>query len=414
MSCVGYAGSLTSHSLPIGNRNNNTRRRHKEKNFFHADNYKLILKCLDDGYNISTDLIEYMQDYCNLLKQHIDHLNTYSRKWKLKLQGQSLLSSYHTTKRAQLETIGTPERRAEYLQKQWEFIQTIIATYRVQVDRMYPKERFGTSHKHCRTNAKKILFEAAYSSLTELSNKLEKLREKEQSAQHDLDNVNDQYEDLIGDETISKSKITKAKDKQEKIKNKLDHIKQDILRTKEQYKQEKEIYRTRATQIYEECRELEQQRLDLIGETLLKFNEAAFSSKYLAEQHEIYEDLKSKLENQRNTLKDLDFWAQTYGVYDSKISLTPAMNHNGDIHSQNTSSPTTIRRTTTSHENEEENSTIIEENVEQSIAEEENEHSEANNTTISTKTWVKRKKTLTSIENNDNTTTNNVPPNQVS
>ncbi|CAF4777547.1 unnamed protein product [Rotaria sp. Silwood1] len=394
ISCIGYKGSFASHALSIGNRNNSTLRRHKEKHFFHADNYKLILKCLDGGYDISTDLIEYMQDYCNLLQEHINHLNSYSKKWKSKLVQQLSLSSYNTTKRAQFETVRTPERRAKILQKQHDNIQTVIATYRTQVDRMYPKERFGTSHKHYRTNAKKILFEAAYSSLSELSNKLEKLREKEQQAQYALEDANTQYENFTDDETINR-------------------IKQEILQTKEQYKQEQEIYRKRATEIYEECRELEEQRLDLIGETLLKFNEAAFSSSYLFEQDEIYEDLKSKLENQRNTLKDLDFWAQTYGVYDSKTSLTPEMNHNDDIHNQNISSPTTIRKTKTSHKNETENFTITEENVEQSIDEDANEQSQTDNTITSTKTTVKKNINLTSIETNDNITTNTMPLNQV-
>ncbi|CAF3019667.1 unnamed protein product [Rotaria sp. Silwood2] len=382
VSCIGYTGSFASHASAIENRNNRTHRRYNEENFFHRKNYKLILICLDDGYGISMDLIDYMESYCNLLKKHIDDFNSYSKKWKSKLRQQSVLSSYNTTKRAQLETIRTPERRAKILQKQHEAILEVIITYRTQVERMYPSERLSTSHKHYRTNVKKNLFKAAYSSLSCLSNKLEQLHEQQQRAENALDDANIQYENLFSDETISKNKITNAKDKQNKRKDKLAEIKREIKQTEKEYNDEQKIYRTRAREIYEECRVLEQERLDLIGETLIKFNEAAFSSEHLTEQQDIFEDLKSKLENQRNTLKDLDFWAQTYGIYDSSSEI----NHNDDIHDASMSSRTTIRKTKTSHKNETENITTIEENIEQSASEDQEEQSEADNTTTSTRT----------------------------
>ncbi|CAF3675296.1 unnamed protein product [Rotaria sordida] len=372
MACVGYTSNLTTRSLAIDNKNHKTLRKYSGKSFFYAKNYKSILDCLDGGYQISMDLIEYMQDYSNLLQEHINRLNSYSNKWKSKIKQQSVLSSYNTTKRAQLETVRTPNRHAELLQNQHDVIQNIIVTYRTQVEQMYPNERFSTSHKHYRTDTKKNLFKAAYSSLSELSNKLEQLREQQEIAQNALDDANAQYENLCSDEIISKNKMTNAKEKQKKRKDKLGEIKREIVRTEEEYNQEQEIYRVRATKIYEECRILEQERLDLIGETLIKFSEIAFSSEYLTEQDEIYEDLMSKLQTQRNSLKDLNFWAQTYGVYGSTTSLSSQISHNGSI-----SSETTTRKAKKSHKSEMTNTTTIE----GSVIEDEEEQSQAHSTT---------------------------------
>ncbi|CAF0870658.1 unnamed protein product [Rotaria sordida] len=366
-----------------------------QSNFFDDDNYLSIIKCLDGGYEICKDCIEYMEDYNDLLQEYIDSLTSYSRKWKSKIKHQSALSSYNTTKLAQRETVSTPKQYAELLQIQYSAILKMIATYRTQVERIYPNERIGTTHKHYRTETMKNLFKAARSTLYKLSDKLEKLHEQETKAQHALHDANIQCENLSLDPTASKTKISNAKENQIKRQDKFDEIKREIVRIEEEYNQEYETYRTKAIDIYEKCRIFEQERLDLIGETLIKFNEVAFSSKYLTEQNEIYENLMLKLKTQRNSLEDLDFWAQTYGVYDSTTSLSSQTSQNESISSQ-----ITTRKTKKSHKNESENLTTKEENIQESIAEDEEQQSQVDNTTT---TKLKKNKNTTSVQKKPNT-----------
>ncbi|CAF3522580.1 unnamed protein product [Rotaria sp. Silwood1] len=226
-------------------------------------------------------------------------------------------------------------------------------------------------------------FTEARSTLCKLSAKREKLHEQEKKAQNALHDANVQCENLSFDPTASKTKISNAKDNQTKRQNKLDEIQQEIERAEQEYDQEYENYRAKAMDIYEKCRALEKERLDLLGETLIKFNDAAFSSEYSTEEHKIFEDLKLKLKVERDSLQDLDFWAKTYHVYDSTTSLST----------------------------EKKDLTIKEENTQESVAEGEEEQSQADTITTTTKTKSKKNKNNTKTES---TTTNAAASNQVS
>ncbi|CAF0870698.1 unnamed protein product [Rotaria sordida] len=193
------------------------------------------------------------------------------------VEQQPLLSSYNTTKRTQCEIVRAPERHAELIKVRVKNIEEIIVTYRTQVEQMYPRTHFSFTHKYHRTDVMRNVFKAAYAPLSDSSNKLEQLPEHQET---------------------------------------LEIITEKIERAQKVYNQEKETYRKRAKQYYEDCQRFEKERLDLIQETLLKFIKAAFSFESVTEQRQIYEDLVSMLKIQQNSLVDLNFWAQNYGVYD--------------------------------------------------------------------------------------------------
>ncbi|CAF4244853.1 unnamed protein product, partial [Rotaria sp. Silwood2] len=154
MACTGYSTTLTTSDRPTSaNKSPSRGDKYYGKQFFDDKNYKSILECLDGGYQILKDLLEYMQDYCNVLNENIKSLTLYSRKWTLKVEQQSLLSSYNTTKSAQLEVVRAPERHAELIQARFAKVQTIIKIYTAEVERMYPRVLLSITHKHYRTDA---------------------------------------------------------------------------------------------------------------------------------------------------------------------------------------------------------------------------------------------------------------------
>ncbi|CAF4718128.1 unnamed protein product, partial [Rotaria sp. Silwood2] len=280
MACTGYSTTLTTSDRPTSaNKSPSRGDKYYGKQFFDDKNYKSILECLDGGYQILKDLLEYMQDYCNVLNENIKSLTLYSRKWTLKVEQQSLLSSYNTTKSAQLEVVRAPERHAELIQARFAKVQTIIKIYTAEVERMYPRVLLSITHKHYRTDAMRNLFKAAYSSLSDLSSKREKLREQEKLIVDTLSDDDAQY--------------------QTKQQKNLKDIREEIERTERKYEREKVLYRERLTNIYEECRALEQERLDLMRETLIKFIKEAFSFENVTQQRQIYEDLSSMLQIQQ-------------------------------------------------------------------------------------------------------------------
>jgi hypothetical protein len=333
-----------------------------------------------------------MEDYCHLLQDITHRLTSYSNKWKSKLKHQSSLSSYHTTKRAQLQTVRSPEKLARLIQTRYDAIQTVITTYKNQVERMYSSERFGTVHKHYRSSEMERLFKNAYSYLRRISDKLEKLREQEKKAQDALRDAKMQCQNLELNEMTSESKQTRANDHLEKKRSEIQTIKDKIARTEKEYNQEREIYRKKATEIYKQCRELEKERLDQIQNILIQFIEAIHSSEYSNEQDALYEDLLSNIKSQQDSLIDLDFWAHTYHGNVFTESRSSEINPSDTDDDENTESRTTTQKTKNSDLRETVNLTAIEENTNQSVAENQEEQPAADTTSTSAKAKPKKKK----------------------
>ncbi|CAF3377740.1 unnamed protein product [Rotaria sp. Silwood2] len=291
MASAGNVNCLAVNRQSIRNKSPSTVDAYYGKSFFDDENYQSILECLDGG-----------------------------KRWTSKVQQQPLISSYNKTKDVQLNIIRTPERYAELIEARFEKIRDIITTYTREMQRIYPRTRLRFTRKHYKTDEMRSLFQSAYSSLFYILNKLEQLREQKKLAENALCLAGYQCE----------NKIENAEDNYRKQEKQLKVIKEQIVQTKDECNQEKILYRKKATQIYEECRALEKERLDLMRETLIKFIKEAFSFENVTQQRQIYEDLSSMLQIQQNSSQDLDFWAQAYGVFDSRTSLLSANNQRND------------------------------------------------------------------------------------
>ena len=299
-----------------------------------------------------------MQDYHNLLQTNRHRHTSFSKKWRLKIRRQSPLSSYHTTKRAQLDTIQSFDTLALLLQTRCDGIQQVIDTYKEQVKRMYPSKRLSTVHKHYQSDIMEQSFKTAYSPLSKLLDKLAKLHEQQVRAEDALSKANIQCENLNLDQTTSKNKLTLALEKQKKKQNELEEMIAEISRTEEEYNKEQEIYYGKATEIYNRCRKLEEERLDLIRQTLINFIQVVHTPEYAAEHVTIFQNLLTNIENQQDTIEDLNFWARTYHV-DTLKTTTDDDNI--------TESQTTVREMQDSHNNasitEDDTITILEEST---------------------------------------------------
>ncbi|CAF3522542.1 unnamed protein product [Rotaria sp. Silwood1] len=275
-----------------------------------------------------------MEGYCKVEKKNISNITSYSKKWTSKIQQQPLLSSYNTTKDVQLEVIRTPERHVELIKARVESIQEIIATYRTEMQRIYPRGRLSISRKHYQVDAMRNLFKDAYSLVSNASSKLLDLREEETLMLNNLRDADFQYE----------HKVANAQENRTKLQEKLKSIREKIARAEKECSRQQEIYRKSAIDIYQRCRRLEKERLDLIRKTLIKFIKTAFSFENVSAQSQIYEALSSMLQNQQNTSEDLDFWARNYGVYDSTTSRSFVMNPTNDDHNERNSNETTSQK----------------------------------------------------------------------
>lgn len=289
------------------------------QNFFHGDNYQSILKCLDEGYDVMKDEKEYMDDYCTLLKKDIENRTSYSKKWKSKLKHQPTISSYNTSKQIQMEFLNFPVQLSQLDQTRIDAIEQVIRSFDGQINRMYPRERFGLSHRHYQTDSLKKKFQYAAASVSQASKLVEQIEEEKSKAEKSLHQARIDLQDLELDLIADTSKVMKAQQRVERKEKESQTIDDRLTRAKDDLAQEKITYHDKAMEIYEKCREYESERLNLIRETLIQFIRVIHPT----DQDVMYEKLLARITSQHNTQADLDFWAQTYLV--SQLASTETL-----------------------------------------------------------------------------------------
>lgn len=272
------------------------------------------------------DLIAYMNDYRDLLKDHSAHLVELSQKWQSKLKEQSALASYNTTKRAQRQTITTSDTHAQVVDARCEAIANLIKELRKEVDQFYPSRGIGKTPKHNRADALKGEFQRARAPVNDAEEKLEGLQSKEKEAIEALRKAEIAYEEIQYGAPTSEKKSDRAKKKQEEKKQDLESIRKRIRDTQVELDKAKILYREQAKLIFEKCQKIEQKRLDLIRSTLIKFLQTVHPDSYSSKIESIYTEVRSMIETQQNTEADLNFWARTYGAQCPSSTTTESAN----------------------------------------------------------------------------------------
>jgi hypothetical protein len=345
------------------------------------------------GYDVSIDLIEWMQDYCDNEREQARNLISYADKWTGRLKQQASLSSYHTTKRAQLDVVRITKELARLKELTCNEIQKVIEKYRNYINETYISERFRPGRKHRRTQEFKKLFKSAYASLREVSDELEILHAQEKKAREAVRTAESAYEILVLDPTTSDKHRARATDILTKKRVQLEEIEEKVAETKDRQKSAKKTYRIKATEIFKQCQYVEEERLEQIRETLLDFIQAINTQKYSGEFNDIFDGLNKKVTTQQNSFDDLLFWAKTYGI-ENRLTKSLKLTEDGE----NTVESRTTKKSTNQHKSIVENDT------------DEDEPSAAVSSTTPAKTKPKRPKSMATIEkkNEPSITTNNV------
>ena len=352
------------------------------KDFFIGENYQSILKCLDDGYSVLTDQLEYIRDYREHLKNQIESLTSFSNKWKSKINHQSTLASYNTTKQSQIEMINSASKAAQLIKKRCDEIDQVISSFRRQIDRFYPGERLGTVHKHYRSDSVKKQFKDARAPVNKASKIRDEMRGEKEKADKSLLNARSKCQELELNATTSKSAMTKANDHLEKKQRESKEADEQLDEAEEKVQREEKSYAGKAMEIYQTCRVYEAERLDLIRETLIEFVHAIHSTEHSSEQDELYAKLLTKIESQQNTEVDLNFWAEIYHVIDPM----PRSNSTETIANTTTESTINKSETTATTTDVNNNSSIVEVDEPESVTEK---------PSTSTKNKQKKKKSTT-------------------
>lgn len=272
------------------------------------------------------DFIEWMQDYCDNEREQARNLISYAEKWASRLKQQSPLTSYHTTKRAQLDVVRITKELSRLKEYTCTEIQKVIDKYRNYTNETYITERFRPGRKHRRTTEFKKQFKTSYASLRTVSNELETLRNQENKARDALRTADSACEILELDPTTNDKQRLRANDVQTKRRTQVADIEKKIAEATDRQKAAKKTYRTKATEIFKQCQYVEEERLEQMRETLLDFIQAMCTPKYTEELKEVFDGLTKKITTQQNSFDDLLFWARTYGI-ESKLTKSMTLPH---------------------------------------------------------------------------------------
>jgi outer membrane protein OmpA-like peptidoglycan-associated protein len=152
--------------------------------------------------------------------------------------------------------------------------------------------------------------------------KLKKLRKKKNKVVNTLHNVDVEIQNLNHDPITNQQKKIIALNKQKKNQNKLQEIEEDIIDAEKKRNEKELTYIAEAREIFEQCEQLEKQRLNEIRQVLIDFNRAVHSSKYSKQLDSIYEQLISNIITKQNSTADVEYWAQAYGVNNVTITVS--------------------------------------------------------------------------------------------
>ncbi|CAF1211594.1 unnamed protein product [Rotaria sordida] len=294
--------------------------------FFDDENFRAALERMNGGYDIAQDLIRMMEDYCEIDRNHAQNLLSFSRKWIKHFKNQPMISSYHTTKHAQVDTIHIARHFARIGDNRCNALQAIINKYRKLIDETYTRVHFGHRYEHCRYREFKKLFKRAHMSVVNAKTNLDKLHDRIHRIEQILLNVDKDFEKVANNEVVNEKKLMNKSITHSKYEIELKRLETKMKNVEEIYVNTKETYRKKAKEIFSQCQEIEKQRLEQIREILLVFIQTMHIRNNVSEIEKIYDELISNITTQQNSLEDLVFWANTYGIDEDENVLLPLSN----------------------------------------------------------------------------------------
>ena len=268
-------------------------------------------------------MIEYMQGYADLFEDLMKAHKKHSTNWKSKIRQQSTLSSYHTTKRAQIQTVASSDELVKLLEICRNAIKVVIESYQKKLDEMYPKSHLWLTRKHHRSDRMKKLFKDEYSDLAESEQKVQTLKDQQKKIQQAIDEAKENIQKLADKKSVNQDQISKAKAGLAEKEKQLQTNRTDIIEAENDYQQAQGTYRRKATEIYFQCREFEQERLNDIRDVLQKFLQAVHLTEFSQKQNQMYETLIGQIKEKQNTDADLDYWGKTYRIFSADLPANP-------------------------------------------------------------------------------------------
>lgn len=276
------------------------------ESFWEPGNYKRTTRRIDDGYRLCNDLVQLLQERCDIEKNYAKSLHSWSKRWNDSIcRG----PEYGTTEAAWKSVLSEADRLSELHLKTKDKITEEV----VQEIKQWQKEKFHKSMMQIRE--RKEMDEEFKS----VQKPWAKLLDRVNKSKHDYHLACKNERTLANQERNALADTSMSPDQLRKIKDRVSKAREEVERNKERYELSlKEIsqynpkYITEMKQVFEKCQDMEEQRLNFFKDILFKIHDCLNISND-PELPMIYEEFRHTLQN-ADASKDLKWWSSTYGT----------------------------------------------------------------------------------------------------
>lgn len=276
------------------------------ESFWEPGNYKKTTKRIEDGFRLCNDLVQLIQERCDIEKNYAKNLQNWSKKWNDTI---SRGPEYGTTEAAWKGILSEADRLNDLHRRMKDKLLDNV----VNEIKQWQKDKFHKSMIYIREKK-------------EIDDEFKRVQKPWAKA---LDQVNKAKNDyhlacknertLLIQERNASSDTSISLDQKTKIKERVARAREEVAKGKIKYElalkdinQLNPRYITEMTQVFDKCQEMEEQRLKFFKDILFDIHNCLDISKD-QELPIIYEEFRHTLQN-ADASKDLKWWANTYGV----------------------------------------------------------------------------------------------------
>jgi len=256
--------------------------------------------------------MQQMEDHREMFHMQAKMNTRSANTWKRGLDEQSKITSYGTTKNALYRFVESTESAVPVWENASTQVQKVIRECAEKRDKIYQRKKHTHGFEHRETKRIRTLFKNAREPVDNANANLQKLLRQRFDANHTLVDAQQNYDEIKSNCSATELKKQEAKFNLARKQSKINALDEQIKEAEEDLTEAKLRYREEATKIFEECDQLEKERLDLIQQTLLKFLDAIHPSEYFHQLSEISDQVKYDIQTRQNTAKDLQKWQREY------------------------------------------------------------------------------------------------------
>lgn len=276
------------------------------ESFWEPGNYKKTTKRIEDGYRLCNDLMQLVQERCDIEKNYAKSLNSWSKKWNDSI---SKGPEYGTTEAAWKGVLSEADRLNElHLRMRDKLMDEVV-----QDIKQWQKDKF---HKSMMQIKEKKEIDDEFK---RVQKPWAKLLDRVNKSKHDYHLACKNERTLVNQERNASSDDSVSPEQLKKIKDRVAKSREEVAKNKERYEsalkelgQSNPRYVTEMTQVFEKCQEIEEQRLNFFKDILFNIHDCLNISKD-PELPVIYEEFRHTLQN-ADAIKDLKWWSNTYGI----------------------------------------------------------------------------------------------------